>query len=186
MARIDALFSTMLQTGGSDLHLAEGQAPKIRIHGRMEIMDHPVLTNESMREYLTEICPPDRWKHFRDHRDLDFAYAMGDRARFRANSFVQARGLGAVFRTIPTKIKTFEELNVPPVLKTFGQLRSGLVLVTGPTGSGKSTTLAALIDYINERSARHIITLEEPIEFVHPNHCCPKQARNEAVTGKSP
>jgi twitching motility protein PilT len=169
MAKIDALFNTMLKSGGSDLHMAEGQVPKTRTHGRMEAMAHPVLTNISIMEYLSEICPPERWKHFKEHKDLDFAYAMGDVARFRANYFMQARGMGAVFRTIPTKIKTLEQLNVPTVLKTFAQLRSGLVLVTGPTGSGKSTTLAALIDYINESSSRHIITIEEPIEFVHPN-----------------
>ena len=169
MPKIDTLFNTMLDAGGSDLHLSEGQPPKTRVHGRMEVLNHPVLTNESMREYLSEICPKKRWEHFQGHMDLDFAYAMGDKARFRANYYNQARGLGAVFRTIPTKIKTFEELNVPMVLKQFGQLRSGLVLVTGPTGSGKSTTLAALINYINETSARHIVTIEEPIEFVHPN-----------------
>jgi twitching motility protein PilT len=169
MAKIDALFNTMLSAGGSDLHLAEGQAPKTRVHGRMGALNQPVLTHESMCEYLSEICPPERWTHFLEHKDLDFAYAMGDQARFRANFFVQIRGFGAVFRTIPTRIKTFEELNVPTILKSFGQLRSGLVLVTGPTGAGKSTTLAALIDYINENSARHIVTIEEPIEFVHPN-----------------
>src|SRR5262249_54836788 len=115
------------------------------------------------------ICSPERWTHYNENRDLDFAYSMGDKARFRCNYFFQTRGMGAVFRTIPAKIKTIEQLGVPLVLKSFAQLRNGLVLVTGPTGSGKSTTLAALVDYINENSARHIVTIEEPIEFVHQN-----------------
>jgi len=169
MAKIDKLFQSLLSSSGSDLHMAEGQPPKFRIHGRMVKVQHPVLTADSMREYLGEICAPERWKHFHETNDLDFAYAMGDVARFRCNFFRQANGYGAVFRLIPAKIKTLEDLNLPPVLKTFGNLRSGLVLVTGPTGSGKSTTLAAIIDYINVRDARHILTIEEPIEFVHQN-----------------
>jgi twitching motility protein PilT len=129
---------------------------------------HPLLTADSIRAYLEEICPSDRWQRFLTVRDLDFAYSLDDKARFRANFYYQAHGMGAVFRTIPTRIKSVEELNLPPVLKTFSQLRSGLVLVTGPTGSGKSTTLAAIIDLINSHSCRHILTVEEPIEFVHP------------------
>ncbi len=169
MSKIDKLFETMMGKSGSDLHMSEGQPPKMRVHGRMTTMEHPVLNTEMMISYLQELCSPERWKHFIENRDLDFAYSMGDLARFRCNYFYQTRGMGAVFRTIPAKIKTIEQLNVPLVLKTFGQLRSGLVLVTGPTGSGKSTTLAALIDFINENYARHIVTIEEPIEFVHQN-----------------
>ena len=170
--KIHNLFNTMMNASGSDLHMAEGQPPKIRVHGRMMKLDHPDLTYQSIREYLQEICPPERWTFFMGNLDLDFAYAMEDKARFRANYFNQSKGLAAVFRTIPAKIKTFEQLNLPQVLKTFGQMRSGLILVTGPTGSGKSTTLAALVDYINETSARHIVTIEEPIEFVHQNKKC--------------
>jgi len=169
MARIDELFDTMLLAQGSDLHLAEGQPPKIRRHGRLKKLDHPVLTAAMMREYLEEICAPDRWQQFLQSGDLDFAYAFGDKARFRSNYFYQAHGMGAVFRTIPAEIKTLDDLHLSPVLKTLSLLRSGLVLVTGPTGSGKSTTLAAIIDLINETSARHILTIEEPIEFVHRN-----------------
>lgn len=169
MPRIDALFDIMLAENGSDLHLAEGQPPKIRRHGQLMKLDLPVLTAEVMTDYLQEICEPDRWQHFLHTGDLDFAYVFGDRARFRSNFLYQAHGMGAVFRTIPTKIKTLDDLDLPPVLKTLSLLRSGLVLVTGPTGSGKSTTLAAIIDLINETSARHILTIEEPIEFVHPN-----------------
>jgi twitching motility protein PilT len=169
MPAIDQLFDIMLAADGSDLHLAEGQPPKIRRHGRLEVLDHPALTAETIRAYLNEICSPERWQGFLDTGDLDFAYALGDRARFRSNYFHQSHGMGAVFRTIPNKIKSLEDLKLPPVLKTFSLLRSGMVLVTGPTGSGKSTTLAAIIDLINETSARHILTIEEPIEFVHPN-----------------
>ena len=170
MPAIDKLFEALLAEDGSDLHLAEGQPPKIRRHGRLETLpDHPVLTAETMRRYLAEICGPERWQSFLETSDLDFAYAFGEAARFRSNYFCQAHGLGAVFRTITSKIKTLDDLKLPPVLKTFSLLRAGLVLVTGPTGSGKSTTLAAIIDLINETSARHILTIEEPIEFVHPN-----------------
>lgn len=169
MPAIDRLFDEMLAEDGSDLHLAEGQPPKIRRHGRLEKLDHPALAADTMRTYLKEICSPERWQSFLDTGDLDFAYAFGEKARFRSNYFYQAHGMGAVFRTIPSKIKTLDDLQLPPVLKTFTLLRSGLVLVTGPTGSGKSTTLAAIIDLINETSARHILTIEEPIEFVHPN-----------------
>ena len=167
MPKIDRLFDFMLSQDGSDLHLAEGQPPKIRRHGRLVKLDHPPLTTDTIREYLEEICPPERWENFLEVRDVDFAYAYGEEARFRSNYFYQAHGMGAVFRTIPSKIKTLDELNLPPALKTFCLVRSGLVLVTGPTGSGKSTTLAAIIDLLNETSARHMLTIEEPIEFVH-------------------
>jgi twitching motility protein PilT len=169
MAAIDRLFDTLLAEEGSDLHLAEGQPPKIRRHGGLEKLDHPLLTADAIQAYLQEICSEARWQSFLETGDLDFAYAFGKRARFRANYFYQAHGMGAVFRTIPSQIKTLEELQLPAVLKTFSLLRSGLVLVTGPTGSGKSTTLAAIIDLINATSARHVLTIEEPIEFVHPN-----------------
>ncbi|MCK6472573.1 MAG: PilT/PilU family type 4a pilus ATPase [Planctomycetes bacterium] len=169
MPKIDNLFKALLKFDASDLHMSEGQPPKVRVHGRLTALNHPVLTSEMMKEYLQEICAPDRWKHFLENRDLDFAYGMGTEARFRSNYFYQSHGMGAVFRLIPSRIKTLEELNLPPILKTFATARSGLILVTGPTGSGKSTTLAAIIDYINQREARHILTIEEPIEFVHPN-----------------
>lgn len=169
MAKIDTLFDALLSAQGSDLHMAEGQPPKIRCQGRLTKLPHPVLTADMMREYLEEICTPERWQQFLQSGDLDFAHTFGDNARFRTNYFYQAHGMGAVFRTIPTVINTLEDLGLPPVLKTLSLLRSGLVLVTGPTGSGKSTTLAAIIDLINDTSARHILTIEEPIEFVYRN-----------------
>src|ERR1043165_3185381 len=141
----------------------------MRRHGDiMPIRSEPVTRKEAAA-MLSEICGPRSWKLFEERGDLDFAYEMDGRARFRCNFLKQTNGYGAVFRQIPTRIATLDELGIPPVVKQFGHLRGGLVLVTGPTGSGKSTTLAALIDYINENFARHIVTIEEPIEFVHAN-----------------
>lgn len=151
------------------MHLAEGQPPKVRRHGDIiAIRDEP-LTNEEVTFMLSEICTPKRWEKFEETGDLDFAYEMNEESRFRCNYLKQATGYGAVFRLIPTKIATLEQLKVPEVIKEFGKIRGGLVLVTGPTGSGKSTTLAALIDFINSNYSRHIVTIEEPIEFVHAN-----------------
>ncbi len=170
MAVIDQLFDVMLQTGASDLHLAQNNPPRLRLHGSVvDVQGWPVLDEGTIRSMLQEICSEKRWKAYENKGDLDFAYAFADRARFRCNYNKQMSGYGAVFRTIPSKILTLEELKVPAVLKTFAYYRSGLVLVTGPTGSGKSTTLAAIINEINSNIARHILTIEEPIEFVHPH-----------------
>jgi twitching motility protein PilT len=169
MAYIDDFFRVLVEYGASDLHLAQGQPPKIRQNGEIVPIREEALTQEEMSYMLSEICTPQKWERYEETGDLDFAYQMDEQSRFRCNYLKQAHGYGAVFRLIPTKILTLEELNVPPVIKEFGDLRSGLVLVTGPTGSGKSTTLAALIDYINTKYGRHIVTIEEPIEFVHRN-----------------
>ena len=160
MAYIDELFQALIDNGASDLHLAEGQPPKIRRHGDIvPIWEGAApLDHDQMAYMLSEICTPEKWQKYEACGDLDFAYYLK-----------QAHGYGAVFRIIPTKILTLEELNVPQVIKEFGDMRGGIVLVTGPTGSGKSTTLAALIDYINTNYGRHIVTIEEPIEFVHRN-----------------
>ncbi len=169
MAYIDQFFQVLIDAGASDLHLAEGQPPKIRRHGEIVPIREEFLGRDEATHMLSEICSPKRWELFEQTGDLDFAYEMNADARFRCNFLKQAHGYGAVFRLIPTKIATLEQLKVPDVIKHFGQMRGGLVLVTGPTGSGKSTTLAALIDYINSNYARHIVTVEEPIEFVHRN-----------------
>jgi twitching motility protein PilT len=169
MAYIDQFLSVIVAQSGSDLHIGEGQPPKMRRHGDvMPIREEPVTRDEAAR-MLSEICGPQSWELFEERGDLDFAYEMDERSRFRCNFLKQTNGYGAVFRLIPTKIATLDQLGIPPVVKQFGHLRGGLVLVTGPTGSGKSTTLAALIDYINENFSRHIVTVEEPIEFVHAN-----------------
>ena len=168
MATIDRLFQYLVSSGGSDLHLSEGSPPKIRVHGAVSaIPDEPVLDGESFKILLSEICEPSAFEKYLECGDLDFAYEMDEESRFRCTYLKQQNGLGAVFRLIPTEIASIEDLNLPPVIKEFGHMRSGLILVTGPTGSGKSTSLAALLDYINTNFNRHIITIEEPIEFVH-------------------
>jgi twitching motility protein PilT len=169
MPYIDQFFEVLVNAGASDLHLAQGQAPKIRRHGEVIGIREEVLTHDEMAYMMSEISGPERWQRFEEGGDLDFAYEMDEHSRFRCNFLKQAHGYGCVFRLIPTKIMTLDQLGIPPVVKEFGHLRGGLVLVTGPTGSGKSTTLAALIDYINSNFSRHIITVEEPIEFVHNN-----------------
>ena len=167
--KIDEFFQALVDQGGSDLHLSEGEPPKVRVHGDVTAIREEALTHEEMVELMEPICPPKLWKEFCEIGDADFAYEMDEKSRFRCNYMKQQRGYCCVFRLIPTKILTLEQLNVPEQIKRFGEMRSGLVLVTGPTGSGKSTTLAALIDYINTNFSRHIITVEEPIEFVHPS-----------------
>ena len=169
MAYIDQFFEVLVEAGASDLHLGEGSPPKIRQHGQILPIRNEILTQEEMAYMMSEICGPERWARFMETGDLDFAYEMNADSRFRCNFLKQSHGLGCVFRLIPTKIMTLEQLGIPEVVKSFGHMRGGMVLVTGPTGSGKSTTLAALIDYINTNQTRHIITVEEPIEFVHVN-----------------
>jgi twitching motility protein PilT len=169
MPYIDQLLAVIVAEGASDLHIGEGQPPKMRRHGDvMPIRDEPVTRDEAAR-MMSEISGQERWRIFDECGDLDFAYQMDEQSRFRCNFLKQANGYGAVFRLIPTKIASLKQLGIPPVVKEFGHSRGGLVLVTGPTGSGKSTTLAALIDHINENFSRHIVTIEEPIEFVHQN-----------------
>ena len=169
MAYIDQFMDVLINAGASDLHLGQGQPPKIRRHGEIVAIRNEPLDHDEMAYMMSEICGPDRWHRFERGGDLDFAYEMDEHSRFRCNYLKQTHGYGAVFRLIPTKIQTLDELGIPPVVKEFGHLRGGLVLVTGPTGSGKSTTLAAILDYININFPRHIITVEEPIEFVHSN-----------------
>jgi twitching motility protein PilT len=169
MAYIDQFFEVLVNAGASDLHLGEGQPPKVRRHGEVMAIRNEVLTRDEMAYMMSEISGVDRWQRYEEGGDLDFAYEMDEHSRFRCNFLKQTHGYGCVFRLIPTKILTLDQLGIPPVVKEFGNLRGGLVLVTGPTGSGKSTTLAALIDHINSNFTRHIITVEEPIEFVHKN-----------------
>jgi twitching motility protein PilT len=169
MPYIDQFLSVIVAQGGSDLHIGEGQPPKMRRHGDVRPIREAPVTRDEAAGMLSEICGAQTWELFEERGDLDFAYEMDERSRFRCNFLKQTNGYGAVFRLIPTKIATLDQLGIPAVVKRFGHLRGGLVLVTGPTGSGKSTTLAALIDYINDNFSRHIVTIEEPIEFVHSN-----------------
>jgi twitching motility protein PilT len=169
MAYIDQFLQIVVRQDASDLHIGERQPPKIRTHGDiMPIRDEPISHEEATR-MLSEICAPQNWELFEERGDLDFAYQMDEHSRFRTNYFKQSDGYAAAFRLIPTKISSLEELGVPVVIKEFAYLRGGLVLVTGPTGSSKTTTQAALIDFINQNFSRHVVTIEEPIEFVHDN-----------------
>ena len=167
MALLDQFLRVIVEQGGSDLHIGEGQPPKLRRHGDVAAIREKALTRDETMSMLREVCGERNWKIFDERGDLDFAYEMDTASRFRCNYLKQTHGYGAVFRLIPTKIATLEQLGIPVVAKEFAHLRGGLVLVTGPTGSGKSTTLAALLDYINNNFSRHIVTIEEPIEFVH-------------------
>ena len=169
MPSIDKLFEVLVNEGASDLHIGEGQPPKIRKHGDVMAICEKPLRRDELVNMLSEVCGPKGWTLFEERGDFDFAYEMDEKSRFRCNFLKQTNGYGAVFRLIPTRIASLAELGIPAVVRQFGDLRGGLVLITGPTGSGKSTTLAALIDYINTNYARHIITIEEPIEFVHHN-----------------
>src|SRR5213593_1769798 len=167
MAYIDQFLQIVVRQGASDLHIGERQPPKIRTHGDiMPIRDEPI-SREEAAQMLSDVCGSKNWEIFEQHSDLDFAYQMDQHSRFRTNYFKQSNGYGAAFRLIPTKISTLEELGVPVIVKEFAYLRGGLVLVTGPTGSGKTTTQAALIDFINQNFSKHVVTIEEPIEFVH-------------------
>src|SRR5208282_1952230 len=166
---IDQFFDIIVETKASDLHMQEGQPPKMRLHGDIQkIRDEP-LTHAEMDQMLSEVVGPKRWEKYVKTGDVDCAYELSADARFRCNLHKQLHGHGGIFRLIPNKIATLEQLKVPTVIKRFANIKGGLVLVTGPTGSGKSTTLAALIDYINSSYSRHVITIEEPIEFVHNN-----------------
>lgn len=184
MAKIDQLFKVMVERGASDLHISPNNPPMIRISGDLHPITQQAFTHEQNQTLLYEIMDEFERKHFEEHKDLDFAYSVDELgSRFRANIFNERKGIGAVFRVIPTKILSAEELGLPPVLtEYFCHLHKGLVLVTGATGSGKSTTLAAMIDYINQNRSDHILTVEDPIEFVHSSK---KGLVNQREVGKN-
>ncbi len=169
---ISALFDRLLEKGGSDLHLSPGYPPMLRIRGALTADGDRALSSPDIEKLLMPLLSDNQRTQFQTSGDLDFAHAHGTKARFRANYLKKLTGVGAVFRAIPTTIKTLDELGVPAGVRKLAELRNGLVLVTGPTGSGKSTTLAAMIDHINKTRAGHILTIEDPVEFVHhPQRC---------------
>ena len=170
--KLKLYLRTMISNSGSDLHLKAGSQVGVRIHGILKVLGKDSLTPEMMVKLAQEITTADQYEKLQTDRNLDFSYVLGDENRFRVNFFYQMDGLSAVFRIIPVKILTLDELNLPPVIKTFTEIQRGLVLVTGVTGSGKSTTLAAMIDKINREQQKHIITVEDPIEFVHKDRGC--------------
>lgn len=169
MATIDDLFRLMVEQKASDLHVTSGAPPYLRVHGEMTPVNYRQLSGKDVQSLVFEILTEKQKKAFVEKWELDFAYVLEGVGRFRCNVFMQRKGLGAVFRTIPEKIKTAQELNLPPSILDLVDADRGLVLVTGPTGSGKSTTLAAMIHHINSTREAHILTVEDPIEFVHPN-----------------
>jgi len=185
MAKIDAFFTLMNEQGASDLHLVAGQVPIIRLHGDLERIKYNVLDNDELKKMLYEIAPEPKIKVFEESGDVDFGYEIPGVARYRANFFNQKYGIGAAFRQIPNKIATARDLGLPAILTRASMLHKGLVLVTGPTGSGKSTTLAAMIDHANKHRKDHIITLEDPIEFVHQSQGCVVNHREIGTHTKS-
>lgn len=172
MAQVNPLLTELRNRGGSDLHLTAGRPPLLRLHGELTPLRSTPLAEDELVAMIDEIIPDLGAEAWITSGDFDFAYALPGVARFRVNLFRQERGSGAVFRIIPERILTLQELEAPPALQHLAHLRQGLVLVTGPTGSGKSTTMAAIIDAINETYVRHVITIEDPVEFVHPRKKC--------------
>lgn len=172
MSRVDAFLDLLVKQNGSDLHLVSGNPPRIRLYGEIHPIKYRELTNNETHDLLYEIMP-DRVRNTFDQKGgVDFGYELAGQSRFRVNAFRHLDGIGAVFRSIPDKIMTLQELRMPSVLKVLARQRKGLILVTGPTGSGKSTTLAAMIDFINSERKGHIITIEDPVEHVHKYKNC--------------
>lgn len=167
MALIDTIIRAVKEYGASDLHLTTGSPPVLRVDGDIVVLPHEPLTHQATEQFLFEIMNEEDRRFFERTKDIDFAYEIAGVVRLRCNAFEQMKGMGAVLRLIPTKIMSIEELNLPPQILDFTEYNKGLVLITGPTGSGKSSTLAAMIDHINSTRKCHIITIEDPIEFVH-------------------
>lgn len=185
MAQIDAFFKLMNEQGASDLHLVSGQQPVLRIRGELERVKFRILENDRLKSMLYEITPEHKIKDFEETGDVDFAYEIPGLARYRANFFQQKNGIGAVFRQIPSDILTCDQLGLPSIVRRLATLPRGLVLVTGPTGSGKSTTLAGIIDEANKTRKDHILTVEDPIEFVHKSQSAVVNQREVGIHTKS-
>jgi twitching motility protein PilT len=172
LAKIDEFLEEILKRDGSDLHFMAGDPPRIRQYGKLAPLRTERLGTDFVREAIYEIMPRKALDRLETRDGTDFAYTLGDIARFRVNVLRQLNGMGAVFRAIPSKAQTLEQLNMPDAVRNLAKVSHGLILVTGKTGSGKSTTLAAMIDDINTRLKGHILTIEDPIEFVHPRRNC--------------
>ncbi|MDG4866814.1 type IV pilus twitching motility protein PilT [Guyparkeria sp. 1SP6A2] len=169
---IDSLLMFTVKNGASDLHLSAGEQPRVRIDGDIRKVNVPVMDHKQVHSMVYDIMNDRQRKEYEDNLEVDFSFELRGHARFRVNAFNQNRGASAVFRTIPSKVLTLEQLDAPNVFKDLCDYPNGIVLVTGPTGSGKSTTLAAMIDYINDNRNDHILTVEDPIEFVHESKKC--------------
>ena len=169
---ISELLAFSVKNKASDLHLSAGLPPMIRVHGDIRRINVPALNNQEVRAMIYDIMSDSQRKAYEEHLEVDFSFELRDVARFRVNAFNQERGAGAVFRTIPSLVLTLEQLEAPKIFKDISDTPRGIVVVTGPTGSGKSTTLAAMVDYVNENQYGHILTIEDPIEFVHKSKKC--------------
>jgi twitching motility protein PilT len=169
---ITQLLAFGVEQGASDCHLSAGEPPMVRIDGDLKKLDYPTMSKEEVHALIYDIMSDTQRKNFEESHECDFSFELSSLARFRVNVFMQRKGEAAVFRTIPTKILTLEQLGMPPILKQICDKEKGLILVTGPTGSGKSTTLAAMVDYLNTTFEGHILTVEDPIEFVHQSKKC--------------
>jgi twitching motility protein PilT len=169
---VDQLLAFAVKNNASDLHISAGVPPMIRVDGDVKRINMPALSHKEVHSMIYDIMNDKQRKAYEEFFETDFSFELPDIARFRVNAFNQARGAGAVFRTIPTEILTLEELGCPKIFKDISMYPRGIVLVTGPTGSGKSTTLAAMVDYINDNRPDHILTIEDPIEFVHESRRC--------------
>src|SRR5258708_4544336 len=190
MAKIDAFLNLIFEKKGPNLHRASGNPPILRIDGELQRVDYPALESDNLKAMLYEIAPDYKIKVFEETGDVDFGYEIPNISRFRVNFFNQKNGMAAVFRQIPSRVLSFEDFEkfdapLPPVLKKLAMLNRGLVVVTGPTGSGKSTTLAAMVDYCNKNRKDHIITVEDPIEFTHESKGCLINHREVGVHTKS-
>ena len=185
MSRIDSFLTLVVNQDGSDLHMVAGNPPRIRLYGELVPVKYRELSAEEATDLIYETMTETVRSAFESRHSLDYAYEMPGVARFRVNAFRHLGGLGAVLRVIRTTIRTLDELNAPPVLKTFCKQKRGLILVTGPTGSGKSTTLAAMVDFINQDRKEHIITIEDPVEFVHPQKKCLVSQREIGLNAES-
>ena len=172
MSRIDTFLELVVKQKGSDLHIISGNPPRVRLNGDTYAVKYRELSPDEAHDMLYEIMSKEHQEAFENNKGVDFAYQTPELGRFRVNVFEHMRGIGAVFRVIPTEILTLADLRLPPVIKNLCRQRKGLILVTGPTGSGKSTTLAAMIDFINSERKGHILTIEDPVEFLHQNKGC--------------
>src|SRR3989338_6612719 len=169
---ISDLLAFSVKNKASDLHLSAGLPPMIRVHGDIRKINVPSMDHSQVHDMVYDIMNDHQRKHYEENLESDFSFEVPNLARFRVNAFVQNRGAGAVFRTIPSKVLSLEELGAPMIFKEISDQPRGIVLVTGPTGSGKSTTLAAMMDYVNDKEFGHILTVEDPIEFVHQSKKC--------------
>lgn len=185
MAEIDKFFNYMVDNNISDLHISSGMRPLFRQFGELKPASEQILTHDVVKKLLYEILNDEQRKTFDERNDLDFAHELTGLARFRVNYFMQQRGMSGAFRLIPTQVESLDNLGFPPILKSFAGLSRGLVLVTGPTGCGKSTTLAAIVDHINKTRTDHIVTIEDPIEFVHTSNQCLIHHRQVGIHTKS-